>query len=246
MRRKRRNRTHTSDDLLLDTLCNTLGGVLFIALLVTVMVSLMDPTPDVDIPKPIFTQDELDSLSASPDDISAAMTQIDAQLVAYKATNLQLLRTQSSVQELRERRRTLLTVIPEPPTRILETAPVHPHGQTMYILCTESGLYSGILTSSAPPVRTQWQAHRSLTSVPLGAYKSQIRPSGKPNTPTQIKEWIQSASPTTTIAILVEEVPEGIQAYLSIKAILTHHVVSNLIYFDLYPSSEVYPILTSS
>lgn len=102
MRRRRSN--PSSSGLLLDTLCNALGGVLFIALLVVLLVKDAPMLiPEIEVPDSTPVLEALAELPTS-DSLSLQLQQLDTSLAQYKTTGLKPVPTSLSLSTLLQQR----------------------------------------------------------------------------------------------------------------------------------------------
>lgn len=131
---RRRRSTLSSSGLLLDTLCNALGSVLFIALLVVLLVKdapiqIFDVlAPDNE---PILA--ELAKLP-TPADLSSQLEQLDGSLAQYRAADIPPTPTQLDINELIAQRAAISlsphTITPQPTVNVANTGLYKPGIET--------------------------------------------------------------------------------------------------------------------
>lgn len=129
---RRRKSGHSSLELLLDTICNTFGGILFVAILIVVMLRLTSKTTaDTDLPQP--TELEQLELEKQYAELQSTLTSLSKAMEALGALPQpddpdtgelfeELKKRQETRRELFEKRLTLLKSIAELQTEINKTS----------------------------------------------------------------------------------------------------------------------------
>jgi hypothetical protein len=127
MSRRRRNGSESSLELLLDTICNTFGGVLFLAMLISLLLAQSRRRTEADEtaadPRAALTPAELTRLVMSADQLAAEVARLEQAIVQARAAAVdfsvpeletQLLRLEAAEQEMHkaeaDRRRLLSEV----------------------------------------------------------------------------------------------------------------------------------------